>query len=161
MCENKCIQEGGTLFKGFVYLGERYLKVASVCHLGPEGCRCTMWRIIDLWSQWSVPSTVYQHGPDGTFSPGPGVINVPSRWGTMPQPSSSHQPLEDTCCHCTLYIHVTTKKNTNSQCSDRQIKTISSEVFWTQTEPEGVNTPLSLARFAKSDFSLMFCIIGH
>lgn len=99
-------------FRGFVYLGTLHLKVVSVCHLGPAGCRCTMWGIIDLWSQWSVPSAVHRSGPDGAFSPGPAVINVSSRWKTMPQPSSSPHPLGDTCLHCTIHrLCFRTRKN--------------------------------------------------
>lgn len=116
-------------FRGFDYLGTLHLKVVSVCHLGPAGYHCTMWGIIDLWSQWSVPSAVHWSGPDGAFSPGPAVINVSSRWKTMPQPSSSPHPLGDTCLHCTIHrLHFYMHKNMmikNSGHSDRQIKNIS------------------------------------
>lgn len=65
------------------FKGVDYLEKLRVCQFAPAGFQCTMWGIIDLWSQWPVPSALHQPGPDGAFSPGPHVINVPSSWGTM------------------------------------------------------------------------------
>lgn len=55
------------------------------CFQSPVGCCCFTWGIMDLWSQWSVPSAV--PGPDGALSPGPMLLML--------------RPDEGWCCSCT------------------------------------------------------------